>query len=465
MDAKLEARTETSLRDFLDVMFRRKWTLISIVGLATVLVIILNERQPNIWESSSRVLVRRGEQQSQLSGNVRTLGWEEEVASEIQVILSEEVFDRARKMFADSVAVKHLPADWKFEGGLVRADVVGESNAFVIRYSDTNKDVCRLGCEAVTQGYHDFYRERKNPPQLSDFFASEIADVSADLDGWRNKRQQFMDKEKFYGAEETSKFLLNRIGALESRLSVVNGDMSSQQLRVDNLAELSAKDGDELEKGLAFSASQHVLQSAIVQNIKFALQDLNLKREELTQQYTDKHPEVIAVNEQIASLHQDLKRQVDNAYRVEKGSLEEMQARRSGIVGELNASRAELDAIPDKERKLEEIDATIKKLEDRHTLMLQRQGEAEIARASYTDWEVTILSHAGAPYSKKTKDYVRLALGPLLSIIIGLGLVFFLENMDHSVKTRGEVEEYLHVPVLATISDLEKRRKAIGQDV
>jgi uncharacterized protein involved in exopolysaccharide biosynthesis len=119
MDKSFDAKQETSLRDFLDVLFRRKWLIISIVVLATVLVVFLNERQPALWESSSRVLVRRGEQGSVLSGQVRYLGWEEEVSSEIQVILSEDVFNRARQIFADSAQAKGLPKEWAFNPGLV----------------------------------------------------------------------------------------------------------------------------------------------------------------------------------------------------------------------------------------------------------------------------------------------------------------------------------------------------------
>lgn len=466
MDAQFDTRQETSLRDFLDVLFRRKWLIVSIVALATVLVVFLNERQPQLWESSSRVLMRRGEQGSVLNANVRYLGWEEEVASEIQVILSEDVFARARAAFADSVRINGLPADWKFNPGLVRAEVLGESNAFVIRYSDVNPDVVRLGCEVATRGYHDYYREKRNPPEMADFFASEIEDVRTELDQWRLRRQEFMNQEKFFGSEGSGRFLLNKIGTLEQRLSQLNGDMSSQQLRVSNLAGLAEKSGTELEKELAFSMSQHVLQSGIVQNIKFALQNLNLKRDELIQMYTDRHPEVVAVDEQIARLHVDLKQQVDNAYRVEKIGLQETEARRASVLDELNETRRELDTVPEKERELAEMDAMIKKLEERHALMLTRQGESEIAQAGHADWEVVILSHASAPYSKKTRDYVRLAIGPLLALIVGFGIAFFMESMDHSIKNAAEAEEFLDAPVLVTVSDLENRpRRTVGHDV
>jgi uncharacterized protein involved in exopolysaccharide biosynthesis len=454
-------RQETSLRDFLDVVFRRKRIIVSILVLSIALVIFLDSRKPEVWESNARVLVRRGEQSSVLNQNIRTLGWEEEVASEIQVILSDDVFKRARVIFADSARAHGLEGV-AFNAGGARADVMGESNVFVIGYVDARKELCQLGCDAVTLAFRDYYRERKAPPKLADFFQDELTDVRSEIDSWRNRRNQFMNDAKFFGAEETSRFLLNKIGTLEGRLSQLNGDISSQQLRVANLEELHKKTGVELEKQLSFSMSQHVLQSGIVQNIKFELQKLNMRREELITMYTDKHPELVAVNQQIADLHEDLKQQVDNAYKVEKVTLTEMQARQVGVTTELTATRRDLDAIPDHERQLAEIDQMLRSLEEKHKMLVARQSEAEIARAGYPEWDVSILSGAGHPYKKKTRDFVRLALGPILSIIIGLGLAFFMESMDHSVKSRAEAEEYLDAPVLATISDSNGRKSARG---
>ncbi len=454
-------RQETSVRDFLDVVFRRKGIIVSILVLSVVLVVFLDSRKPEVWESNSRVLVRRGEQSSVLNQNIRTLGWEEEVASEIQVILSDDVFKRARVIFADSARAQGLEGV-AFNPGGARADVIGESNVFVIGYVDARKEVCRLGCDAVTLAFRDYYRERKAPPKLADFFQDELTDVRTEIESWRTRRNQFMNDAKFFGAEETSRFQLNKIGTLETRLTQLNGDISSQELRVANLAELSKKSGVELEKELSFSMSQHVLQSGIVQNIKFELQKLNMRREELVTMYTDKHPELVAVNQQTADLHEDLKRQVDNAYKVEKVTLTEMQARQSGVAVELAAARRDLDAIPDNERQMAEIDQMLRSLEEKHKMLVARQSEAEIARAGYPEWDVSILSSAGMPYKKKTRDFVRLALGPILSIIIGLGLAFFLESMDHSVKSRAEAEEYLDAPVLATISDSNGRKSVRG---
>jgi len=458
-EQRIDTRQETSVRDFLDVVFRRKWVIISMVIATTLLVVGIDARQPDMWESTSRVLVKRGKQQSILTTQVYVLPWAEDVASVVQLILSEDVFTKARAAFADSIQTGRYPKDWVFNAGSVHSGVIGESNVFTISYSDPRFAICKLGCNVVTNAFRDFYRESNSPPPVSDYFVNQLSDTRAALVQAREERNQFMNEKRFFGAEETSRFLLNKIGALETNLSTLNGDVSSQQMRAANLAALSQKSGAELENDLAFSGSQQVLQSAVLQNIKFALQTLNMNKEELTQKYTDKHPDVIAVNAQIAQLQEDLKEQVRNAYTVEKGTLGEMTAKRDAVLAELNAAKKELASVPDHERELAQIDARIDGLQTSEKYLVQQQSAAEITAAGSPEEGVTVLASASTPYSKKTRDYVRLSLGPLLSIIVGLGIAFFLESMDHSVKSRAEAEEYLKVPVLATIADTGATRK------
>ena len=460
MADRTELKQETSLRDFLNVVFRRKWVILAIVGLATFLVFFLNARQPNLWGSHAKILVSRGEQTSLLYQQVRYLSWEEEVSSHIQVILSDAVFARATALFEDSLAARGQQEHWKYNPGAVRADVVGESNAYVISYVDFFPDVCQLGCAVTTAAFKEFYEEVKSPPELQDFFAEELTSVREDLDHWRTRKQNFLNESQFYGTDETSRFLLNRITVLESNLTEINGDISSLQIRVDNLNELRQKSGAELERELAFSTRHQPLQTGVVQRIKHELQRLSSERSELSQMYTEKHPELMAIEEQITTLHKDLEQQVGNAYQVDKETLDGMKARRAQLEKELYAVKTELNSIPDKERTVAEIDNMIAKLEKKHEVLLAKQSESDIALASRPDWEVSLLSPPSAPSNSKKNDPVRLLLGPLLALIVGLGIAFFMESADHSIKNSSDAEEFLEVPVLATITEMKPRKSA-----
>jgi uncharacterized protein involved in exopolysaccharide biosynthesis len=309
----------------------------------------------------------------------------------------------------------------------------------------------------MTVAFREHYKERKQPPELTDFFASQIADVESELEYWQGKRTEFLNKEQFYGAKQTADATKNKMDELESRLLDIDQDISSTTLRAQTLQSYAQMSGEELQERLAVSAAQSELyQSGMVQTIKYKLQGLALQKEELEEKFTDKHPEVIAVNDQIAELRRDLVRQVRNAYEATNNGLRQLRARRAEVEKELAKARREWDAIPDRDRKLTELDDTIQALQDKLKMLLGKQSETEIVSASRPEWEVSILSHAGPPSAKRTRDYVRMALGPMLALVVGLGVAFFLESLDHSLKNMAEVEEYLDTRVLATISEFRK---------
>ena len=77
---------ESTVKDFLEVIFRRKWVILGVVLVATASVFLLNLREPAVFESTGRILVQRGEAIGVYGMNIRTLTWEEEMASQIEMI-------------------------------------------------------------------------------------------------------------------------------------------------------------------------------------------------------------------------------------------------------------------------------------------------------------------------------------------------------------------------------------------
>ncbi|MFH1755654.1 MAG: Wzz/FepE/Etk N-terminal domain-containing protein [Candidatus Latescibacterota bacterium] len=446
-------KQEATVRDFLNVIFRRKIMIIAIVLVTTTLVYTLNSIQPQVYESNSRVLIRRGETQSVFEG-IRYLSWEEEISSQIEVILSEAVFSKARQIFSDTAAACDMPDYMKFNPGFVRADAIGESNVLAIRYTGFDPLECKLGCASVTQAYAEYYKQKKTPPELSDFFAREIKDIQTQLAHWRQKKNDFLNREKFFGMDEEGRFLLGKMSNLEMRASTINSEVSAQQSKVDNLQVLSKLSPEELENELTMSVPPSVLQSGIIINIKNSLRALRTEEEELKNKYTERHPKMVANYEQIRDLQESLKQEVENTFKIEKSNLQDILEQQRANQSAIIKTQMAINKIPDKETELNKIDHEIELLETKYSDLIGKQDESLITMASSPDWEVILLSPASNAYAKKTKDYVRLAVGPFLSLIVAMGLAFFLESLDHSLSNVAEVEEYLNANVLATISEM-----------
>ena len=55
----------------------------------------------------------------------------------------------------------------------------------------------------------------------------------------------------------------------------------------------------------------------------------------------------------------------------------------------------------------------------------------------------------------KNKNYrmTLISFGAVLGLVLGFAFAFVVEFFDHSLGTRNDVEDYLGVPVLASLSD------------
>lgn len=456
-----EKRQETTIRDFLNVVFRRKWMILSIVALTTVIIVYLKASQPQLYASSSRILVRRGERVDVFSSRSTFLSWAEEVSSQIEVILSDAVFKRAKVIFADSLEARGMEGKLAFSGGKVRADVVGESSVFSIRYLAADPLEAQLGCEAMTMAYSRYYKEGKAPPGVEGYLIQEIERTAKDLELWRQKKETYLEEAQIFGVDRESQLRLVKLTNLETRLAETRGEVSSQELRVDNLRKHAEMSNEELEVSLSLSGSRNDLLTSMMVQIRQALQVERAKRGNLLNRYTARHPEVIACDRQIAELQSRLKIEVVNAYHVEQSQLAEIVAKVNSLESEVASARTAIDVLTEKEGELRKIDQQIATIQSKYELLLRKKNEAEIAIASTPEWEVTVLQPASKAWAQRTSDYVRLALGPFLSLIVALGLAFFVEGMDHSIKNSAEAEEYLGKPVLATFREIkDKKQKA-----
>lgn len=72
--------------------------------------------------------------------------------------------------------------------------------------------------------------------------------------------------------------------------------------------------------------------------------------------------------------------------------------------------------------------------------------------------DVKILSEAkSVPFPINNNRNKMVMIGFIFGLVAGIGLVFFLESLDESVKSKEDVDEFLGVPVLGKVSKMKKQ--------
>ncbi|WP_019119381.1 YveK family protein [Brevibacillus massiliensis] len=75
---------------------------------------------------------------------------------------------------------------------------------------------------------------------------------------------------------------------------------------------------------------------------------------------------------------------------------------------------------------------------------------------------ISILDEAkveGNPLPVRPKPYLNMGIGLVLGLLISVGLAFLLEYFDKTIKEEEQIEEFLLIPVLGTITDFQENRK------
>lgn len=171
-----------------------------------------------------------------------------------------------------------------------------------------------------------------------------------------------------------------------------------------------------------------------VKGIRFAepvekkLEDLQYEMAEAAQKYTEKHPRVIQLREQIADLESKIK------------DVSGPQLQYSRLTREAQVNR-----------KL-------------YSLLREKLEEARITEAQKVS-DVSIVDPAFLPHSPvSTNKKVGLVVGALLGLVLGAAFAFIVETLDTSISTIDDVERMVKLKVLGLVPPLGKgmRKKQEG---
>jgi len=83
--------------------------------------------------------------------------------------------------------------------------------------------------------------------------------------------------------------------------------------------------------------------------------------------------------------------------------------------------------------------------------MLEKRGELQVTRASQIG-DIWVVEPAYAnPSHVKPRVMANLLLAVIAGLVLGIGLAFFLDYLDDSVKNAEDIQALVQLPVLGTI--------------
>jgi tyrosine-protein kinase Etk/Wzc len=319
----------------------------------------------------------------------------------------------------------------------VTVSPVRNTNIVYIKVQDSDPRMAADIANSIVTRYiqQDISKRSKEATYMIKFVKKQIEPTQKKLEDALEALAEHKRNSKVVDLKEGTKKLIENIGALEKEK--IDLDIREQQVRYLY---------GEVQKDITDTSTLNlsVLDDTVVQSMISSLAMLENNRKSLLSEYTEKHPQVVALSAEI----NEIKRRVNSSI---LNTLDSLRTRKKSFSKEIGRLRAELKVLPEEEKRLAGLLLNKEVLSNIDAFLFQKLNEATITQAS-TISSIQVVDPAivpGKPIKPQKKRNILLAV--VVGLMSGVGFAFFFDYLDNSIKTPRDVEERLGLPVFGHI--------------
>ena len=504
------AATEpTTIRDYLFIILKRKWLILSLVLVVTSLVTIQMFRQPSIYEGETTIKIepkpRNVLQTKEIVINAQSdpnfwgtqLKLLENPALARQVVLTLDlqnnpaffggqsqggIFSSLRKIFSgqrtaqasressgltmvgedeaanESLTPEKLAQLEPYEDAILANETIEPilgTNLVKIKFSHSDPELAQKVANTLAEVFvnNNLARATAGSTKAEDILAREIANLQSKIK--RDQEAQFnyaKNKNLPLTTDPRTNLEVTRLATLSAQL--LDAENDTKDLKAKYEAARSQPD--------SFSIPD-VQASKRIDMLRERISELIEKRDSLLVIYTPEWPEVKKLEAQIKPIEDELAKaptEIVNSMkrRYEAAAAKEQSLRRSYDQQKGKTTQQTRDQID-----LLAITQDLETNKQYLNTLLQRQRELSVGQGVQSN-DVTISTPSRLPKVPIGPPRLRnIIVAFLLSLAAGIGLAFLLDFLDDTVKSIEDVDRYLHIPALALIpSSKGDRARLIG---
>ena len=450
----------------LDVWSRRKWLGMVVFAAALVAGVTAARYVPNVYEATATVLVE--EPQTDLAAASRLDRRLQQITQEIQsrarleqLIQAYGLYPQLRSRYPAEVAVQRMRRDIRTE--FKAPPVAGgaaSTLAFAITYRAANAETTARVANALAAFYleEDVKLRGRKAGEAVQVLKEQLDDVTRKLQEQRQKMGAYPVDGPADLPQQTSVDLA-ALGRLHADLRSTSDErLRALDRRNDILRRLA--DAESTGPAAPLEAPTRLAR------LKGELADLRRR-------FSDKYPDVIRLQAEIATLEEQGATEKPAAAAAApvapsaaitrlKESLAEVDAEISKLKSDEESFRTEvatytqrIESAPQRQRALEEVSRDYQATRDTYDSLRRRYEQArldDVAEGSSGDPRFRILDAAVVPTGAAAPNRPML-LGMAFAAALGLslGAIALTEHLDTSFHAVDDVAAFVTVPVLASI--------------
>jgi len=463
---------EIHLRDYLRTLYKRRLTVLTFFVIVFVVVLIGALSATPIFEAASKVLIEKVELYNMSMMNPYSTPYDPEFYdTQLQLIKSTAVAQKVVKTLnLDDTYETYFPeSKGMFPKDKPKTDILAEiiRNGIIvtpikntkivnISYMSPNPDFAVLVANSVAEAYIEEMLEMR-----MSFSRYSISWMTGKAEEEKRKLENSEKALQEYMRSHDILTLQDRIAMTPEKLTEFNSQMIKAETR---RKELEALYSQIMRTGTKDAETIPAITSdPTVQSIRTQIMTAEQNIEDLSKRYGKKHPSMIKAEEELKILHQRKNQEINRIIASIKNEYELARANESSIRSAVSSTRSEAINLNEKyvqygvlareaETNKQLYDALMKGVKEQSVT-----GELQNVRI----WVVEKAKKPGAPV--KPKKLMNVLLGLVVGLLGGVGLAFFFEYLDNTIKSPEEIEAKLGLPVLGIVPVMESTEENIEE--
>lgn len=297
------------------------------------------------------------------------------------------------------------------------------------------------------------------------FLEQRVVSSKTELAGAEDRLKAYQVAHKIYSTTDQMKGLADQLTELDKVKAQNQLDLETAQAALGSI------------KGQLSDAGAGIADSPAIQQYKTQLAQLEATKASYTGKYTDEHPKMQEINQQIAQTRQSLNdeiskivaQQAPSSSAVQQKLLSDKfsseaaiavaQSKNAAIAALEKKNDAEIAKLPEDQQGYLRVKRDADVAQEIYVMLAKRLEEAKVAEVMVPN-EVQVIDEATLPERPiKPRKLLTLVIAAILGILAGSGYTVAKALMYRKIRSSEDVEQYLQLPVLGSIPDADSLKE------